>query len=85
MIYQAYSVRDSKTSIMHPPLFKSSEGEAQRDFHALVNDPQSLPGKYPSDYSLWHVGTFDGASGELSHMVPIKLFDGDQLTAKSNP
>ena len=85
MIYQAFSVRDAKTAIMHPPLFKATEGEAKRDFHALVNDPQSLPGKYPGDYSLWHVGAFDGDSGELTHMTPVKLFDGDQLTANSNP
>lgn len=85
MIYQAYSVRDSKTAVMHPPLFNVTEGEATRAFHALVNDPQSLPGKYPSDYSLWHVGGFNGDSGELTHITPVKLVDGDQLTAKSNP
>lgn len=81
--YSMFSIRDSKTNIFYPPQFKATEGEAKRDFHALINDPQSLPGKYPADYSLWHLGTYDTASGELTPHTPEKLIDGDQLKTDS--
>lgn len=84
MIYQAYSIRDSKTSIFNPPQFRNTHGEAERDFHALVNDPQSLPGKYPKDYAMWHIGSYDTDHGVLTPITPVLLVDGDQLLARSH-
>lgn len=81
MIYQALAIRDSKTNMFYPPQFKATNAEAERDFHALVNDPQTLPGKYPSDYSLWSIGSFDTASAVFTPITPEKYVDGDQLKA----
>lgn len=83
MTYQIFSIRDSKTNIYYPPQFRTNEGEAQRDFHALINDPQSIPGKYPADYSMWHLGTYDSDSGAINPITPQKLFEGDQLKGQN--
>lgn len=82
MQYQMFSIRDSKTNIFYPPNFKATEGEAKRDFHALVNDPQSLPGKYPGDYALWNIGSYDATSGVVTPITPEIVIEGDQLKAK---
>lgn len=82
MNYLVYSVRDSKVNTFFPPQFRATEAEAIRDMHALVNDPQSLPGKYPSDYSLWHVGGFDSSTGILETRIPALVINCDQLVQK---
>lgn len=79
MIYQVLSIRDSKADIFYPPQFKATTNEAKRDFHALVNDPGTMPGKYPADFSLFSIGTYDASSGTLTPETPTKVADGDQM------
>lgn len=59
MIYKCFSIYDSKVGIYHPLMFLRSKGEALRAFSATANDPQSMIGKYPSDYSLFETGEWD--------------------------
>jgi len=61
-----FSIRDTKAEIFNPPFFKHTHGEAERDFSTLVNDEKSMPSKYPEDYDLYYVGTYDDQTGKLS-------------------
>lgn len=68
MLLKAYSIRDSKAEVFNLPFFKHTHGEAERDFHQLVNDSQSMPGKYPDDYDLYFLGVYDDKTGKLDFL-----------------
>lgn len=55
----AFSIYDEKAAAYLPPFFFPNDLVAQRAFHANVNDPNHMFGKYPSDYTLFQVGIFD--------------------------
>lgn len=65
MQLMAYSVRDMKTEIYTPPFFNKSHGEAERTFRELINDENTMPGKYPEDYDLYHLGVYDDQTGTM--------------------
>lgn len=66
MNYKVFSIRDTKAEVFNPPFFKSTHGEAERDFRSLCNDPKSMPNKYPDDFELYYVGDFDDQTGLMS-------------------
>ena len=51
MQLKMYSVRDSKAETFHPPFYKRTHGEAERDFQALAHDEKSQVSKFPGDIS----------------------------------
>lgn len=61
-----YSIRDSKASAFNLPFFNKTHGEAERNFRELVNDEKSFPSKYPEDFDLYCLGSFDEHTGLLS-------------------
>lgn len=72
-----FSIRDIKGEIFHPPFFKPSHGEAERVFLELQKDEKSTISKYPEDFSLWYLGTYDDQTGLMeakqpSHMTNTK-------------
>lgn len=62
---KAYSIKDKKAEIFHPPFYKNTHGEAERAFHQLVNDEKSTIHKYPEDFELYYVGEFNDITGQL--------------------
>lgn len=66
MQLKMYSIRDAKADIFHPPFFKNTHGEAERDFEMLAKDPNSTIHKFPEDYDLWYLGTYDNSSAVMS-------------------
>lgn len=73
MILRAFSVHDVRADIFNVPFFKRSIGEAIRDFTELANDEQSLVSKYPSDYRLLVVGSFNDQDGSFVTEQPTNL------------
>lgn len=65
MVLRMYSVRDSKGEIFNVPFFKKTHGEAERDFHMLANDEKGLVSKFPDDYDLYFIGSYDDQSGKV--------------------
>lgn len=63
MELKAFSIRDSKGEIFNPPFYKKTWGEAERDFHQLVKDEKSMVYKYPEDFDLYCVGSYDDQTG----------------------
>mgnify|MGYP000547887757 CR=1 FL=1 len=62
---KAYSIYDSKAEAFNQPFFAEKDGLAIRIFTDHVNNPESIWGKYPHDFTLFHVGHFDSESGSL--------------------
>lgn len=79
-----YSLYDAKAEIFHPPFYKHTHGEAERDTRTLVNDGKSMVNKYPEDYDLYHVGTYDDKTGKIDSLdTPIHQIKCIQLVEKS--
>lgn len=60
------TIRDQKAGVYNTPFFQATMPEAQRNFHKLVNDKQSLPSLYPEDFDLYQIGTYDQNTGLVS-------------------
>lgn len=63
MELKAFSIRDSKGEVFHPPFYKKTMGEAERDFQTLCKDEKSTTAQYPDDFDLYYLGTYDDQSG----------------------
>lgn len=76
---KAFSIKDSKAEVYLAPFFKPVHGEAERYFHKLVNDKQTMMHDYPEDYSLWYVGEYDEHTGLLKSKEPTHLLNAVAL------
>lgn len=63
MIHFMYTVHDSATAAYLRPFFARNKGEALRSFSEAVNDPASQFAKYPAEFTLFEMGTFDDTLG----------------------
>lgn len=68
MILQAFSVFDSKAKTFAAPWWAVNEQTAKRNFSGAVNDPQTQLNKFPEDFTLYHIGSFNDENGELSRL-----------------
>lgn len=59
MTKKLFTIYDSKAETYVAPFCLLSRGEAIRAFTDTVNDQSIPPGKYPEDFSLFELGTFD--------------------------
>lgn len=66
MVLKVYSIRDSKGEKYFPPFYKTTHGEAERDFTTAARDAKSTISLYPEDFDLYYLGTYDDESGKLS-------------------
>lgn len=60
-----YAVRDRAIDSFGQPIFCLAQGEALRSFMDEVNRAGSPMQAHPDDYDLYHIGTFDEATGTL--------------------
>lgn len=83
MTYNVYSILDVKSHLYGPPFYSRHTGEALRNFTELVNDDRSSVSKYPSDFQLVQVATFNDEDGLFSPIKHIHLGAGDQYRKPS--
>lgn len=77
-----FSVLDVKSKLYSNPWFMSANGEAIRAFRDLADDPKTTVGRYPGEFELWRLGTFDDESGVVS-MDAVSLGFADEFKALS--
>lgn len=65
-----YAVYDSKAEAFGSPIFCSTDGLALRGFSDACAAPDSSLHKYPADYVLFKIGTYDPNSGKLTDITP---------------
>lgn len=90
MLHKVYSIRDSAAEIFHPPFFKGTHLEAERNFKMLVNEPRSETlYNHPEHFDLYYLGTYDSGTGKIQsldtpeHMVKAaQLRDSNHATLK---
>ena len=62
---KVYSVFDSKALFWAAPFILRTNGEAVRAFASAANDPTHSWGRFPTDFTLFHIGYFDHETGEI--------------------
>ncbi|AXH75153.1 MAG: nonstructural protein [Microviridae sp.] len=70
MLMQVFSILDVKTGAFGSPFFAFNVSVAQRNVAAAVRDGESMLSKFPGDFQLFQIGSFDDGSGLLEPMVP---------------
>lgn len=61
-----FSVYDSKAECYLPPFFMRNRAMAVRAFQASVMEPGSDLNRFPEDYALFVLGTFDDSTGAFT-------------------
>lgn len=88
MILKLFSVFDVKADNYSPPFAAPTVGHALRSFQQLAEDKNGLPGKYPGDFKLCEIGSYNDVTGNLQSLEhPISLgFASDFLAlTPTNP
>ena len=70
MLKNTYSLLDTKAQTYTNPFYFAQNGEALRALDGIVNDGQTQVSKYPEDFQLYKIGTFDDVSGEIKGHEP---------------
>lgn len=66
-IVNVYSVRDSKSEIYHAPQYFNTDEAAKRWIADMLQySPEAPVTKFPEDYDLYHLGTFDQTTGQIN-------------------
>lgn len=60
-----FAVYDSKAEAFYAPFPSEKRQMAVRWFSELVNDETQLFGKHPEDFTLFEVGEFEDADGQM--------------------
>lgn len=79
MRLEMFTVYDIALGSYGRPMFMQSVGQAMRSFSDEVNrsDPDNQMNKHPSDFALYHLGTFVDEDGSF------ELFDKPQRMANA--
>lgn len=65
MLWKVFSIYDSKAAAYGRPFVDQSNGSAIRSVSEAANDKSTTLGKYPADFTLFELGTFDELSGKF--------------------
>lgn len=65
MIYEVFSVHDSKAEAFLPPFILPMQAQAIRVFENCINSDDHQFGVNPHDYTLFRLGNFDDSSGQF--------------------
>ena len=85
MIQQIYSIYDVKAEVFHLPFYNKTHGEAERNFLQLTKDEKSMIAKYPEDFSLYHMGTYDDSTGLIQSLKePMLIVSATTIASKRN-
>jgi len=69
-----FCVRDTKSKVAHTPFFQKTSTDALRGFQLAVNDEQTMLAKFPEDFVLMELATFNDESLALDvYTDPVKL------------
>lgn len=80
-----FAIFDDKAAVFATPFFSPNEFVATRDLSSAVNDPMTSLFKHPADFSLYHLGDFDDASGAISSFdKPVHICTASSLKELSH-
>lgn len=81
-----FTVYDSKAEAYLQPFFAKTTGLATRDFEAASNSEDHQFYKYPGDYTLFELGTFNENSAKFTQTgAPLNLGTAISYQGAPNP
>lgn len=82
MIFQIVSVHDRAANGYGRPIYVAALGQAIRSFQDEINRaaPDNEMHRHPDDFDLFHIGTFNDATGQLESLqLPMQIAIGKQM------
>lgn len=73
MLLNVYTVWDTKAEAFLQPFFSPNKGTAIRAIVDALRDPNSTLAKYPDDFHLYHIGTWDDSAGLIEAHSPVGM------------
>lgn len=74
-----FTIYDEKAQSYGTPFFCVTEAQARRSFHAVCNDPGTMPYMYPADFRLYVIANFDLTTGLIDPFEkPLWLANGQR-------
>lgn len=70
MILDVFAIHDRQGGFYSNPFFLQSVGIARRTFAEMAADLNNQVGRYPEDFALYHLGTFDNVAGTFTLTQP---------------
>lgn len=81
-----YALRDVKADSFTVPVAFTRDELAVREVGQMIAHKQGDPGKYPADFSLYRIGSFDSSSGELKSLqIPELVASCLSMVPKDDP
>lgn len=74
MVKSVYVIYDMKAESGHQPAMYNKEGEAVRAFSELCNDKETRVGRYPEDFVMYQVATYDDETFKYTNLEKLKSF-----------
>lgn len=68
MIVQAFSIYDRKAGFYAVPYFFPTIGQGTRAFRATAADESTILHKYPEDFELYRIATYDDSTGKFESL-----------------
>ncbi|AXH74896.1 MAG: nonstructural protein [Microviridae sp.] len=68
-----FTVRDEKVGLFLPPFYARNKGEAIRSFADAARNKDHNFAKYPEDFTLYELGTFDDETSTFELPIPARV------------
>lgn len=77
MIYNLYSVFDSKANKYNAPFLSPNDEVAKRNFSGMLNHDVMMK-DFKADFKLYQIGKFDDDKSDLVDLVPVLVDSGSE-------
>lgn len=81
MVKLVFAVFDKKSELHNMPFYKTTRGEALRDFQDLVQDERTVLYRHPEDFKLVELGTYEDKTGKFENKEPVTLAHAEEFKA----
>lgn len=71
MQLEMFSILDVKAGSFAQPFFAVNIAVACRNVESFIGQGNSTVASFPGDFALYHLGTFDDASGTIVPLSPV--------------
>lgn len=73
MTTKIYAIYDEKAEAYNAPFPLATDGLAERSFKVACQNPQTDLYKYPGDFKLYCIASWDDNKGTFENIIPAKL------------
>lgn len=81
---QMYTIKDEKSCIYNTPFYADNVTDAVRTFTVTAENPKSAINKWPQEFSLYFVGTYNQQTGIVSQpKLPEHICSAVSVLAKT--